>query len=385
VKTSDLLLLTGEKETVAAVQSVLQDDPNAGEMTVCGTMVELRTRLSRSADGRECKAAIVDIDQNSEHMLSELDKIITTYPHTRLIVVSREFDERLILHAMQAGARHFLRKSAIGAELQIVLERLLASEHDGPQRLGAILSVFSCSGGCGATTLAINLANELHLASGRRVLLIDLDRHYGSIGAYLNIRGKYGFGHILGRQGPIDGHLIQSTAVAYRPGLDVLLSPANTEADVETTLNFDNLPVALEACRGSYGYIIIDAPRVPRPTTADLASLSAMSLLVLQLTVRDVTFAGSMASYLAARGIPRNRILPVANRARRRGPLLRLQDTERAIGLDSLCPIRSDWAKVFKSVNQGRPLSDVAKRSRLRKDYRRLVETIQRQTSNGSH
>ncbi len=65
---------------------------------------------------------------------------------------------------MQAGARHFLRKSAIQTELDPVLEHLLSHGPQESTRLGVVLSVFSCSGGCGATTVAINLANELRLA-----------------------------------------------------------------------------------------------------------------------------------------------------------------------------------------------------------------------------
>ena len=49
-----------------------------------------------------------------------------------------------------------------------------------------------------------------------------------------------------------------------------------------------------------------------------------------------------------------------------------------------MCPVRSDWAKAMKSLNRGQLLSDVAGRSGLRKDYRRLAAWIQRSTSNGS-
>ncbi len=80
--------------------------------------------------------------------------------HTWFIVLSKEFDERRVLHAMQAGARHFLRKDAIATELSPVLERLLAHGPQTAARLGTILSVFSCSGGCGATTAVVNLATR---------------------------------------------------------------------------------------------------------------------------------------------------------------------------------------------------------------------------------
>ncbi len=116
----------------------------------------------------------------------------------------------------------------------------------------------------------------------------------------------------------------------------------------------------------------------------DLASISRIGMVVFQLTVRDVAYASSVVSFLADQGIPRERLVSLANRVRKRGPLLRLEDGRRAIGAGAMCPIRSDWAKAMKSLNRGQLLSDVAGRSGLRKDYRRLAAWIQRSTSNGS-
>ena len=104
-------------------------------------------------------------------------------------------------------------------------------------------------------------------------------------------------------------------------------------------------------------------PRASRgQVTADLASVSQMSLIVLQLTVRDVTFAGALVAFLASQGIPPTRLLPLANCVRRGGPLVKLEDGRRAIGVAALYPIRDDWASAIRSANRGRPLCDVARR-----------------------
>jgi len=383
MKSADVLLLTQEEPTIAAVRSVLESRALGNAANVCGSIMDLRSELSRTTNGHS-PIAMVDIDQDPERMLSELSKITLTYPQLWLIVLAREFNERRVLHAMQVGARHFLRKNAIEVELNQVLEHLLDRRPETPTRSGTILSVFSCSGGCGATTVAINLANELRLAAAKRVLIVDLDTHYGAAASCLGLKGRYGIGHVLGRQGAIDGHLIESTAATYCAGFDVLLSPAAAEADTGVSLNYDNLPAALEACRESYDYVVIDAPRAPREVMINLASVSRVNLIVLQLTVRDVAFAGSLISFLTDRGIPRERILALANRVRRRGPLLRVEDGRRALDVPTLHPIRSDWAKAAQSINRGQPLADVANRSRLRRDYRRLAAAVQQSMSNGS-
>lgn len=379
-----VLLLTPEQETLAAVRAVLQGRSLADTAVVCDTMMDLRTRLSIGTVNHGPRLAVVDIDGDPDRILSDLGKTSAAYPRTWFVVMSKGFDERHVQHAMQAGARRFLRKNAIATELDDVLEHLLVHGLQTATHLGAIVSVFGCSGGCGATTTAINLANELRLARAKRVLIVDLDPHYGAVAAYLGLKGRYGIGHVLGRQEGVDRHLIESIAATYCDGFDVLLSPAVAEADAGAALNCENLPAALEACREAYDYVIIDAPRVARPVMANLAAASRMSVLVLQLTIRDVAYAGATVSFLTEQGVPREHILPLANRVRRRGPLVRLEDSQRVIGIHALHPIRSDWAKAMKSINRGQPLADVVGRSRLRRDYRRLADRVYQCTSNGN-
>lgn len=382
---ADVLLITHDEHARDTVQSVLQSASPPRTANVFDGLAPLRARLASAAGAGEQSLALVDIDADPKYTLFEMSRIVAAHPRVRFIAVSRAFDEKLILDAMQAGARHILRKAEIQAELLTVLENLLSHGPQESKRPGIVLSVFSCSGGCGATTVAVNVANELRLATEGRALVVDLDVHYGAAASYLGVKGRYGVGSLLNRQEPIDRHLIQTTAVSHCDGLDLLLSPASAEADAGAGLHPANLLAALEVCRETYDHVVLDAPRVSRKEMLDLASVSQMSLLVFQLTVRDVQFAGSTIAYLTDHGIPRERILPLANRVRRRGCLLRLEDGERVIGAGRLCAIRSDWAKAIRGVDRGRLLAEIARRSGLRRDYRRLVAKIQECTSNGCH
>lgn len=383
MKKVDVLLLTKDKGTATAAQSALGSGAFGASTSVCEDMVELRTHLSRPGGKQPFDVVVVDIDANPEHVLYELGKVVTGNPQTRFVVLSREFDEKLVLQAMQVGARHFLRKSSIASELDKVIEHLIVQEAQPSVHLGDVISILSCSGGSGATTVAVNLATELQLESSKSVLLVDLDPHYGSVASYLGLKGSYGIAHILNREGPLDRHVIESTMLTCTQGLDVLLSPAVAQADKGQAMNYHNLLKALAACRESHRYVILDAPRLPTQAVADLASVSRAVVIVFQLTVRDVAFAGSLIRSLMDSGMTREQIVPLANRVRRRGPLLRLADSERAIGSSSLMRIRSDWVKAMRSINRGQPLAQMARRSRLRRDFRKLAAKIQHLTANG--
>jgi pilus assembly protein CpaE len=371
---SDILLVTKEEATEKAVKSVLG---KSGQMTlagVCRDVSELRSFLSR----KEARAVIIDIDPDPSQVLFELRTVLTAYPSVYMAVLCSSFTKELVLQAMQAGARHFLEKASIESELSKELQSLI---HDGakkgPSPGSQIISIFSAGGGCGATTVAVNLANELRLSSSRPVLVIDLDTCYGAVSTYLGIRSQYGIADVLAHKGAVDQHLIQSSAYSYMQDYHVLASPAGIETPRTNSLRYENLAPACEACRDVYAYTVIDAPRLPGSTSIEVAGLSDLVLVVFQLTVKDVHSARLMVSTLIKSGIAGEKIMPVANRVRKRGPLVRLEDSKKAVGLSSCYPIRSDWRKAMKCVNNSQPLAQVAGRSGLRADFRKLAAKVQ--------
>lgn len=378
----DVVLLGKRKETVAEVRAALETSSVGRLAKVCKGLTEFRAQLSKVIGAADSGVAIVDIDGVSEHFLHDLSKLSSAYVTIRFLVVATEFNEKVVVKAMQAGARHFLRKSSIASDLDTVLKSLLTYEVETPVWPGKVVPVLSCSGGCGATTLAVNLANELKLLAAKQVLIIDLDDHYGSVGPHLGLQGDYGIAHVLDREAVIDRHLIETSVVSYTNGLDVLLSPAVATADELDVLKYENLGRAIAVCRESHDYVIIDAPRLPKRALAELAPVSQVAIVVFRLTVKDIDFAISTISFLADRGISRERIIPVANQVWKRGPFLKLREARRAIGADSICTVRNGLRQAVKSINRGRPLAGVARWSKLRRDFRNLAATVHRLTSN---
>jgi Flp pilus assembly CpaE family ATPase len=206
--------------------------------------------------------------------------------------------------------------------------------------------------------------------------VVDLDSYFGTVSTYLGIKSEYGIVDVLARKGLIDKHLIQSSAYAYMDNYHVLPSPASVQSLKTKSLQFENLPRVLEACREVYQYTVIDAPRMSENDMAKLAGLSDVVLVVFQLTVKDVHFARSMVSSLIESGISGDKIMSLANRVKKRGPLVRLEDGKKALGLKSCQAIRSDWRKAIKSVNSAKPLAQVFQKSGLRTDYKKLAAKV---------
>lgn len=365
--------MTDEETVKETVKSVLDKSEHVRLAGVCRDLSEMRSSLLK----KKVQAVVVDIDPDPPRILRELSTVLATHPETYFAVVCSHFTKEMVLLAMQAGARHFIEKKTLATELAKELQLLVhESKKKGEGLRSLVISVFSAGGGCGATTVVVNLANELRLLSSRPVLAIDLDGFYGTMATYLGIKSQYGVADVLARKDLIDEHLIKSSAFAYMKDFHVLVSPAGIDAPQAGPLQFQNLARVLEACRQVYTYTVADAPRLSESTATELAGLSDVILVVFQLTVKDVHFARGIVSALTKAGIASERILPLANRAKKRGPLVRLEDSKKAVGLTSCYAIRNDWRKAMKSVNRGHLLSQVAARSGLRSDYRKLAAKV---------
>ena len=368
----NILLVTEDSKIIDKIKLALNDSDMMNLVCLCKEVSELRSYLSN----KNIQAVIVDIDPDSSGILYELSRILTAYPKIYIVVICSHFTKELALQAMKAGVRHYLEKKTIATELTHELQQLI---HGGAEReaiSGSVISIFSAGGGCGATTVAINLANELRLLSSKPVLLIDLDSCYGTVSTYLGIKSEFGIFDVLARKGLIDGHLIQSSAYPYMNNYHVLPSPASTQSANRMLLQFENLPRVLEACREVYQYTVIDAPRMSESDVTKLAGLSDILLIVFQLTVKDVNFARSMVLSLTKTGISNNKIMSIVNRYKKRSPLVRLEDGRKALGLKSCHVIRSDWHKAIKSVNRAKPLAQVVQKSSLRNDFKKLAANI---------
>jgi pilus assembly protein CpaE len=374
-----MLLLTKEPETERAVSLASQNDPALmAPVTTCQDLRELARRLEE----RPVPVVLADLGPQPMSFLASLEPLVRRYADTRFVVICREFKSELILEAMQIGARNCVVQSSLATELPAVLKRLVPDSSAVRIGTGKVVTVLAASGGCGATTIAINTASELGEREHSPALLADFDTAYGSLATHLGLQGQYGVVDVLSARGVIDSQLVSSTATVYSDHLQVLLSPASVNFSHPQSASYDKLDQMLAACRQGYRYTVFDAPRVSMDVAGALARSSSLTLIVFELAVVDIRCARSIVTALTDRGVPFDSIVAVANRYRKRNPMLGFEDAQKAIGNIEVLRVSNDYESAMRSLNFGKPLSQVAPRSAMRKDIQSLVETIVARSGN---
>ncbi len=109
---------------------------------------------------------------------------------------------------------------------------------------------------------------------------------------------------------------------------------------------------------------------------------STVTLLVFQLTVKDLRLARAMLAGLAERGISTDSILLLANRYCKRKSMISPAEASRAFADQPVHCVSNDFRSAIRSLNYGQPIARVAKRSRLRRDIRQLAKNLAKAHAN---
>lgn len=369
----DIVLLTTETSLGSEVETALNTSNNGfAQPTVYSDLLSLSSQL----EAGNVSVVLIDIDSYTDALLDDIESMVNSHIQARFVILTSELRSALVLKAMQAGVRHVQLKETLSSELADVLHRIAPKTSAQNKKTGSVITVLSAGGGCGATTLVVNLANELQLTTSNPVLIVDLDYTYGAVGTYLELHGSYGIADVLSRKEEIDAELIDSTAVEHSEKLHALISPATVNYAHDRVLETAGLDTVLGACKEGHAFTLIDAPRVSLEVAVTLANESEMTLVVLQPMIKDIRIAKAIMTALIDRGVPPTLIKPIINRYQKRHQMITIDEAQEVLGDTEIRRLSNDYTSAVRGINFGEPLARSAPRSALRKELAEFASQI---------
>jgi pilus assembly protein CpaE len=280
----------------------------------------------------------------------------------------------VILRALKQGAREFLPAAPFAEEIKATVERLVLEQapREASARVAPLLAVMGAKGGVGATVVACQLAASLQKLGGRTVL-VDLNIPMGDVALHFDVQPSYTMADIRRDAGTLDMALVRGMLHPHRCGLQILAAPSKME-DAELVTD-QHVHGVLEALRVDFEWVVVDVSRSWSESTVRALDMADEILLVTLQDVPTLTHARAHRELLIRLGHSPRKIHTIVNRASKRD-LVSGEDLVQFLDSQPEMRLPNDYASTVTSVNEGRPVFEVAADSALDLAFQELARKV---------
>jgi pilus assembly protein CpaE len=243
---------------------------------------------------------------------------------------------------------------ALDTAEQLQAERIVVRHAAPPPpaqtRVNHVMTVTSATGGCGKTFYATNMAAYLAKATGKSVLLVDLDLQFGEVAISLRLRPSKTIADLIDEEDMTAA--LPGYVMTHEAGYDVLCAPEDPMACER--IGPREATAVLEAAEAHYDYIVVDTP--PAMNEVVLAAFDRSRSLVVMATM-DVPSLRNLRVFLATvdrLNLEAEHVSLVLNKAER-GTGIDIGRLQRVYpqGFTAILPYATE---VTRSINRGHPV-----------------------------
>ncbi|RJF92626.1 response regulator [Noviherbaspirillum saxi] len=334
--------------------------PAVTVIAVGGGLLDATQRIAAEAP------QLVILDTSKADILGRglLETFSAQYPQIAVMLLTQDQSPEILLRAMRAGVRELLLLPLEPQAFGEALDRI-AQKNASSIKNGKIISFISCKGGSGATFIATNFGHALASLAKKKVLLIDLNQHFGDAALYMSDKKPtMTLSDICVQIDRIDPAFLDSSLVEVLPNFGILAASEDPTRTVD--IKPEHIDTILLLARSHYDFVILDVGRQIDGITIRALDHSDAIYPVLQLAMPHIRDGRRLLDIFHSLGYPRDKTHLIVNRYEKTGKL-HLSDLERALGGGAVHTIPNGYDAVNESINQGVPLLQLARGSAVAK------------------
>jgi pilus assembly protein CpaE len=353
--------------------------------------LDLRRRLVKA--GIDCAAFVSAANESLEHTLGKLpvppnvvfvrsDNVngidsallpqIRRLTQADIIAVGSNNSSREILQLIRAGASDYLSDSEFfDDELTNLISRIKARTIK-KNEAGKIISVVSASGGCGASTIAINLATAMAKKHIKNIL-IDLKQDGGDLASMLNLKPQHTLLDLSQQIDELDEEMLDKSLVDHHSGIRLLASSETYEN--AGLIHPEVVERVIQMAASKYGNVILDIEDVYHSEQLVTIRQSQIILIVIRLDFPCLVRVRRMLDYLERLGIPQDHIQLVVNRFGKKNELPK-DTVMQALGKPFSYCLPEDFSLSALCANVGNPILLESPKSELAIKLAEMAEAI---------
>jgi len=282
-------------------------------------------------------------------------------------------DAELMQKAQEFGVSMCIDETNLRHDLDGALEKLAGHNHS-PQKRGRVYSIFAPVAGCGASTLAANLAGACAKLSSGDVGLIELTRRGGDLAILLDVEPRHTVHDVCLRWAGLDRVSLQAGFEDHASGIHTLThGPDDRECK---SLSADAVRRIAVLSRLVYDANVLLLDNCLEQLELEALRLSDQVLLVVRPDVLAVRRARFALETMEDAGIARERISLVVNRWGQRGQL-DMNRIEETLGLPAAIRVPESVGLVNRAGNVGKLLVQLSPGARICRRLKKLARKLE--------
>ena len=293
--------------------------------------------------------------------------------HPIIAIFADDQQPMLPIAAMRAGASQVVLTPLQREDFRSALN-CIALQNGYGKSGGKTIAIAGVTGGCGATTIAINLAYELAHLRRKRTILAELSFQVGKLPVYLDVEPKVTNHDLIRDIRKMDIYQVQSALSQINPYFSVLTGPYEVVSPL--TLSMTDLFMLTDYLKQLAEVVVLDVPCTYDHLYFETLAAADQVVLVGEQKVPSIRSLQMINGNLANK---RPHLL-----LNRYDPHIRgfgVQRIKELLQVPDLLTITNDYEAVSTAINHGQPLRVASPRSRVLTDIDQLASTLLPQSS----
>ncbi len=364
-----ILAAADDPAAAAALDRALQEEGGIAA-DVRPVALGLAVSALRAGEGQIAVLFLDRLDEVGEGLVRDA---VAARPDVPVLVALAKVEKSTLVSLVKLGAADVLDFPLVPHEVRATFATLIARQApDRPSHGSRIWSVFGAGGGCGVTTVAVNLAERLAHRGGR-VGILDLNLELGDVAVFLNMKPRYTLTDLVQNVGKLDGAYLSSAISTHGSGLRVVPGPREIEESED--VRPERLRAILRPLRAAFDHLVIDTPSVFNETAIEALDHSDGVLLVAMLSIPSVRNAKRIRAAFDRLKYPASKIRLVVNRFEKKADIS-VDEAAALVGLPVFHTIPNDYPSVIRAINVGEPVAAVSPRALVTRAIEALAEKL---------
>ena len=309
-----------------------------------------RKQLMDTIKSFDPKICLLDFATDPERAMVVINDLQILDAHVACVALLSGNDPDLILRCLRQGATDFLVRPFTADQVDTAFEKIAKQNPAPVTRLtnSRSVAIVPVKGGCGATTVACNLAFQAK--RNHRTLLADLDALTGTVSFLLKLKSTYSFLDVLARHDTLDQDLWKQL-VTTTQGFDVILPPDHLLEGVEA---LPDAATMIHSAQQMYEAVVIDCGSPYSRWSWSIAAAADQVLLVTTNELASMQSVQRLLAWYEQTHLDTQKVKLVVNRYHREVGL-HSDAIGSALEAEILHLIPSDYESLQKCILEGKP------------------------------